>query len=416
MIFLTSNSRRRAIGFFRGSLNLDNGKRYKKGEYLFQEGDLTKMLYIIERGRVALTVERNGKKIELATMTKSQILGEQSIFSNARQSFNAEAIQECQIMEVPVDLIKSQFANSPPGVKLIMKSLVDEVRAARQMLRSIKMSQDSSPCPQVSIPRIFCILNLVTRHTGRLLEAVSPEVPEGGPAEVSEQAPIQRYKVDFGTIKLYTSRMFAESPQRMKNLVDLLQKLDYLETHYMKNDDGDEELDHVVIKDLQAIEDFSEFYQYNLYKGGKSEVIYVDMLAFKVANALVEMSKDLEVGHKGAVSLDYDEVLQKMKDSYKMELKATHLDILEKKGLFVQRVPNGDSKTDLKFDKVEFQTINSWWKIIHEIDKWNTTGSVDVNERESLYDDVAKSGCPGCKGEVLDDHKFCPHCGYKMTA
>lgn len=393
---------------------MENGKRYKKGEYLFKEGDLTKMLYIIERGRVVLTVERNGKKIELATMNKSQILGEQSIFSNARQAFNAEAQQECQIMEVPVDMIKTQFGNSPPGVKLIMKSLVDEVRQARQTLRSMKMSQDSSPCPQVSIPRIFCILNLVTRHTGKLLEAVASEVKEGdeGPAE----EPAQRYKVDFGTIKLYTSRMFAESPQRMKNLVDLLQKLDYLETHYMKNDDGDEELDHVVIKDLQAIEDFAEFYQYNLYKGGKAEVIYVDMLAFKVANALVEMSKDLEVGHKGAVSLDYDEVLKTMKETYKMELKATHLDILEKKGLFVERVPSGDSKTDLRFDKVEFQTINSWWKIIHEIDKWNTTGSVDVNEVESLYDDVAKSGCPSCKAEVLDEHKFCPHCGHKMAA
>ncbi len=394
---------------------MDKGKRYKKGEYLFQEGDLTKMLYIIERGRVILTVERNGKKIELATMNKSQILGEQSIFSNARQGFNAEALQECQIMEVPVDMIKAQFATSPPGVKLIMKSLVDEVRQARQVLRSMKMAQDSSPCPQVSIPRIFCILNLVTRHTGKLLEAVPKDVGLGEGVK-GEGSPTQRYKVDFGTIKLYTSRMFAESPQRMKNLVDLLQKLDYLETHYMKNDDGDEELDHVVIKDLQAIEDFAEFYQYNLYKGGKSEVIYVDMLAFKVANALVEMSKDLEIGHKGAVSLDYDQVLKDMKDTYKMDLKATHLDILEKKGLFVQRVPNGDSKTDLKFDKVEFQTINNWWKIIYEIDKWNTTGSVDANESVSLYDDVVKSGCPGCKGEVLDEHKFCPHCGYKMTA
>lgn len=395
---------------------MDNkGKRYKKGEYLFKEGDLTNLLYIIERGRVALTVERNGKKIELGTMSKSQILGEQSIFTNSRQPFNAEAQQECQIMEVPVDLIKNQFGSAPPGVKLIMKSLVDEVRQARQTLRSVKMSQDSSPCPQVSIPRIFCILNLVTRHTGKVLEPVADNspTPEGeAPKEVTKP----RYKVDFGTIKLYTSRMFAESPQRMKYLVDLLQKLGYLDAHYMKNDEGDEELDHVVIKDLQAIEDFSEFYQYNLYKGGKSEVIYVDMLAFKVANALVEMSKYLEIGYKGAVTLDYDIVLKEMKDTYKMELKGTHLDILEKKGLFVQRVPRGENNTDLKFDKVEFQTMNQWWKIIHEIDKWNTTGYVDVNEIESLYDDVAKSGCPSCKAEVLDGHKFCPNCGHKMAA
>jgi hypothetical protein len=39
------------------------------------------------------------------------------------------------------------------------------------------------------------------------------------------------------------------------------------------------------------IEEFAEFYQYNLYKPGKSEIIYVDAMALKVATALVEVGK-----------------------------------------------------------------------------------------------------------------------------
>lgn len=390
---------------------LEKGKRYKKGEYLFKEGDLTDRLFIIEKGRVSLTVERNGKKTEILSLAKTQILGEQSIFSNARQGFNAEATQECMIMEVPVDLIKSQFANSPPGVKLIMKSLVDEVKQGRQTLRSVKMSQDSSPCPQVSIPRVFCILNLVARHTGKVLELAADPATDGSSTEK-----IKKHKVDFGTIKLYTTRMFAESPQRIRCLVELLSKLKYLTMHFMKNEEGEEELDHVVIDDLQGIEDFAEFYQYNLYKGGKSEVIYLDPLAFKVAKAFVILSANVEVDRKGVVRLDYDEVLQKLKSDFKIELKATHLDALEKKGLFVQRVPQGDTKTEIRFDKAEFQKISKYWQVIREIDKWNEKGYIDMNDLDDAQEASATAGCPQCQGEVKAEHKFCPHCGFKLAA
>lgn len=385
-------------------------KRYKKGEIIFKEGDPMDRLYVVQSGRLSLSIERSGKKIELLTISKSQVLGEQGLFFNARQPFNAEAMQESQVMEVPVDIIKAQYNNSPPGVKLILKSLVDEVKQARQSLRSIKMEQDSSPCPQVAIPRIFTILNLVTRHTGKEIEVTS-EPKEGEPAP----APVKATKVDFGTIKLYTARMFAESPQRMRHLVELLSKLGYVNLGLIKNEDGDEELDHIKVFDLQTIEDFAEFYQYNLYKGGKSEVIYVDKLAMKVAIALAEMGKDLQVDHKGAVAIKYDDLLEELKKKYRIDLKGTHLDILEKKGLFVQRVSRDDGAV-LKLDKAEFQMMTKYWQLINEIDKWNEKGYIDFNESEENSVGEAGHGCPQCRGAISDEHKFCPHCGFKLAA
>lgn len=393
---------------------LDKGKRYKKGEYLFKEGDLTDILYIIERGKIALTVERGGKKTEIGIMSKTQILGEQNIFSNARQSFNAEALQESVVMEVPVELIKTQFVDAPPGVKLILKSLVDEAKQSRQALRSLKISQDSSPCPQVSIPRLFCILNLVTRHTGKVVK--SPEVVSSETLLGVNAESISHYKVNFDTIKIYTTRMFAESPQRMRSTIELLSKLDFLEMKLAKNDEDEDVLDHIIIKNLQGIEDFAEFYQYNLYKGGKSEVIYIDPLAFKVANAFVELAEDKEVDHKGVVALDYDEALQMLKSKYQLKLKTTHIDILEKKGLFIERKAQAEGKTELRFDKEEFIRVNLFWKVIHEIDKWNEVGYVDLLEKEDLYSDEAVLGCPQCEGELREEHKFCPHCGFKIAA
>lgn len=376
---------------------MDNQKRFKKGEIVFKEGDPSQFIYIIQSGRLALNVDRGGKKFEVTQLGPSQVIGEQALFSSAKQMFTAEALQETKVMEVPADLLKAQFEKTPPGMKLLVKSLVDETRQSRQALRSLKMETEKSPCPQISIPRIFSLLNLVARHTGKVQE--DPKAIE----------------VDWGVLKLYTARLFAESPQRMRSLLDLLSKLGHVELKISKNEDGVEELQKALVHNIQFIEEFAEFYQYNLYKGVKAEVIYVDPLAFKVAKAFVTMGKDLEVNHKGAVSLEYDALIAEMKKAYRLDLKSTHLDLLEKKGLLVAR-KSKETGVFLEFDKVEFERIAGFWAVIHEVDKWNEKGLVDMNEKDESQADDSGTQCLQCNGSIQDEHKFCPHCGFKLAA
>ncbi len=376
---------------------MDNTKRFKKGEFIFKEGDSAQFIYVIQSGRLALTVDRGGKRFEVTQLGPSQVIGEQALFSNAKQMFTAEALQETKVMEVPAELLKAQFEKTPPGMKLLVKSLVDETRQSRQTLRSVKIETEKSPCPQISLPRIFSLLNLVARHTGK-----------PNPDKKNE------YEVDWGVLKLYTARLFAESPQRMRSLLDLLTKIGHLTLKVEKNEEGEEELKKAVVHNIQFIEDFADFYQYNLYKGGKAEIIYVDPLAYKVAKALVLMAAGAEVNHKGAVSLVYDNVLAELKKKFKIELKATHLDLLEKKGLFVARASR-DSGVFLQYDKAEFERIVGFWSVIHEVDKWNEKGQVDMVDPEEASDSDGTS-CPQCEAGIQEQHKFCPSCGFKLAA
>lgn len=377
---------------------MDNVRRFKKGDFVFKEGDPSQIIYIVQSGRLSLCVDRGGKRIEVTHLSTSQIFGEQALFSNAKQAFTVEAQQETKVMEVPAELLKAQFEKSPPGIKLLVKSLVDEIRQSRQSLRAMKIETEKSPCPQVSIPRIFSLLNLVARHTGKN----SPDNPK-------------QYVVDWNTLKLYTSRMFAESPQRMRGFMDLLHKLGRAQLTIEKNEEGEEELKSVLIYDIQFIEDFAEFYQYNLYKGGKAEIIYVDPLAFKVAKALALMSTDLQPDFRGAVGIEYDLLLGELKKKFRIELKSTHLDLLEKKGLMVKRSSH-DKGITLQFEKAEFQKISGFWSVISEIDKWNEKGFVDLNEKEDAGEADTGAHCPQCDGSIQDVHKFCPSCGFKLAA
>jgi hypothetical protein len=378
---------------------VDNLKRFKKGEFLFKENDPISMMFVVQSGKVTLSVERSGKRLEIMSAGANQVLGEQALFSNARHMFTAEALQEVRVMEVPVETMKDQVTKASPGIKLFLKSMVDEAKQVRTLLRSLKMETDKAPCPLPTIPRIFSILNLTARHTGK----ANPEKP----GEIM---------VDWGVLKLYTTRMFAESPNRMKSLLDLLKKLNYCELQFQKSEEGEEELSKAILFNIQAIEDFAEFYQYNLYKGTHSEVIHVDTLALKVAKALAAMSEGLEPDRRNAVSLVWDQVLDDMKKKFFIDLKNTHLDALERKGLFIKRVQREKEPTVLQFDRTEFVKMSTFWAIIHEIDKWNEKGFVDLNEKEAQGAVGGEGGCPQCKGAIDSSHKFCPHCGAKVAA
>lgn len=377
---------------------MDNVKKFKKGDILFRENDPVQNLLVIQSGKVSLQIERAGKKLEVLTAGPGQVLGEQALFYNARQAFTAEVVQECKVMEIPLEGTKTQLQGVSSVIKILSKSMVDELKNVRLALRSAKMESDKSPCPQPAIPRIFALLNLVARHAGK---------------PIGENA-LER-ELDWGALKLYATRMFAESPQRIRSLLDLLLKLKWAELTFQKNDDGEDELSKIRLKNIQVIEDFAEFYQFHLYKGGYSEMIHVDTLALKVARALVELSQGLELDRKGVANLNWDQLIGDMKQKYHLDLKNTHLDALEKKGLFVKRQSRENAAAVLAFDFNEFQKTVVAWTFIHEIDKWNEKGFVDLKEKEVEILE-GKSGCPQCRGAVDGSHKFCPHCGFKLAA
>lgn len=378
---------------------MDNQKRLKKGDLLFKENDPVQVIHVVQSGRVALQVERGGKRLEIMTIGPGQALGEQGLFYSARQPFTAEALQETKYIEIPLDALKAQANGAPSSVKVVLKSMVDEVKSLRQSVRSLRMETDKSPCPQPAIPRVFALLNLVARHTGK----VSPENA-------------QEIAVEWGVLKLYTTRMFAESPQRMKGLLDILLKLKLCEFKMIKGEEGDEELSQVRLFNIKLIEDFAEFYQFNLYKGSYSEVINLDPLAFKVAKGLVALSEGVEVDRKGVVTLQWENVIEEMRKRFGIDIKNTHLDAMEKKGLFVKRQSREGAGTVIAFDLAEFRKTCEFWAFISEIDKWNEKGFVDLNEKEQAAGPAAGSGmaCSQCKGMIEVSQKFCPHCGCKL--
>ncbi len=378
---------------------MENIKKLKRGEHLFKEGDTPNAFYMIQQGKIALMTERSGKNLEVVVLGPTQVLGEQALFSaTARHEFTAEALQECKVLEVPLELMKKQFEACPPGIKLMVKSASDEVKASRKATKMAKAETEKVPCPQGLIHRMFTEIHLISRHIGKKTADKPNEIT-----------------VAWNALKLYASRFFGESPPRLRAMMDLLTKLKLAELKMGKSEEGEEDLIDVKFMNVQMFEDFAEFFQYHLFKGSRAEAIFVDPLALKVSKALAEISAGAEVDHKGASKLDWTFVLSECKSKFRLDIKNTHLDVLEKKGLFVKRKSFDDGRLELSFDRSEFVKMADFWAILYEIDKWNDKGVVNMKEKEEV---AAADGntCPACNGAIDAklQAKFCPHCGNKL--
>lgn len=393
-------------------------RKFKKGDKIFAEGDQLASFYILQSGKVSLYIERGGQKVEVDQPIVGHVIGEQGVFNFPRQVFNAEAQSEVKVVEMPLDPIKTVFEKSPAPYKLFVKALGDEVRRLRGVVKSFKTEQDSMPCPPRFIPRLCAILTLVAKHVGSAPK-MDPSIPAYKQEEERKKNPTFKDSdliLSFNILKIFTARMFLESPQRMQSFCELLGKLGYLHLKYEKNEDTEQmELQEIRVHDAQGVEMFGEFYQHNFFKAGKSEVIIVDKMAMQITGAFVALASGLERDRSGVVKLEYKAMLDDLKNKFFIDFKEVHIGLLEKKGLYVKR-QNVNDVIYLSFDINEWNSTYRFWQIIQEIDRWNATGYVNVNENLNEYKQQGPEKCPGCSVEIKQAAKFCPECGHKLSA
>ena len=66
----------------------------EKGEILFREGDPSDCMFVIKKGRIAITKTKGSGEIVLAELHAGQMLGEMAFFDNKPRSAGARAVEK----------------------------------------------------------------------------------------------------------------------------------------------------------------------------------------------------------------------------------------------------------------------------------------------------------------------------------
>jgi CRP-like cAMP-binding protein len=76
------------------------GRVYEDGEVVMREGDTGACMYVIEEGKVQVSVRRGEEDLPLRVLGPGEILGEMAIFENEPRSATVKALGTARILTI----------------------------------------------------------------------------------------------------------------------------------------------------------------------------------------------------------------------------------------------------------------------------------------------------------------------------
>ena len=115
-----------------------NVKHLKKGDVLMKEGETSNSMYWVQSGTLRLYKKKGPGFIELGVVHSGEVVGEMSFLDNQARSASVEALQPCDIVEIPRGKF-DEFINAQPSwMKSLVHTLVKRLRTTNNRVRELE--------------------------------------------------------------------------------------------------------------------------------------------------------------------------------------------------------------------------------------------------------------------------------------
>jgi CRP/FNR family cyclic AMP-dependent transcriptional regulator len=111
--------------------------RYGKGEVIFRDGEPAERLFLIDRGRVKLSISTPaGQELLIAVLGRGQIFGELAVIDRGPRAMDARAMEATQVCALDSDVFWTMLENRPALARRLLELM------ARRLRRADRASQD----------------------------------------------------------------------------------------------------------------------------------------------------------------------------------------------------------------------------------------------------------------------------------
>ena len=131
------------------SERLANGESHilvDEGTVIFREGQRGYSAYLIERGEVEISVNRNGRDVRLASRGPGEVFGEMAIIDDQPRSATVTAIRPCQLLMITRDQLVNRIEQTDPVLRMCLRVILQRFRST--LLRLQAMDHDELKSPQ----------------------------------------------------------------------------------------------------------------------------------------------------------------------------------------------------------------------------------------------------------------------------
>ncbi len=200
-------------------------RQLKKGEFLFQEGDSSRAMYVLQSGMIRI-FKNKGKDgaIEIDTIRSGQILGELAFLDGNPRSASGQALTDCTLHEISAENFTQTMSKMPEWLLLLLKTVVGRLRAASTRIRQIETAStaiDYSLDKKASKNYVY----LSTQETLKTCSAVllvAARNGEPGKALESPDSNASGVRVRANLIQRYANQIFGVPVAKVTSVLDAL--------------------------------------------------------------------------------------------------------------------------------------------------------------------------------------------------
>ncbi|WP_319781103.1 cyclic nucleotide-binding domain-containing protein [Maridesulfovibrio sp.] len=209
-------------------------RTYHKGKIIFNEGQESKIAYMIKSGTVDIFKMIDKKKTVMGTLRRGDIFGEMSLLANQKRTASAEAASFCELVVLTEEMMNKLLKASPATVTKMLELLAKRVAATD--LKTGGSEQNDS------FLALATILNLAYREF-----AYTPS---------DKQREIENYKMGL-SVKSYTETvksLSVFSNLEIESFLETVFKLRLIEIKSIKKGDKSAFLERYI-----SIKNFEQF-------------------------------------------------------------------------------------------------------------------------------------------------------------
>jgi CRP-like cAMP-binding protein len=118
---------------------------FKKGDVLFEEGEATKDLFIIQKGIVRVYRKATDGGIwPLALVHSGGFVGEMAFFDGKPRSATADAVTDVTVLKLEAVKLEHEIKKLPPWVMVMVKGLAQRVREVNDLVKRNKLVDETT--------------------------------------------------------------------------------------------------------------------------------------------------------------------------------------------------------------------------------------------------------------------------------
>ena len=107
---------------------------YPEGRPIIEQGEPAMEAFLIEKGKVKVTMEKDGKTLELAELGEDQIFGETALFKGSDYGATVTPIEETTVVKITPDILDAKIRLCDPLLRALIKMMMERQRRSNDAL------------------------------------------------------------------------------------------------------------------------------------------------------------------------------------------------------------------------------------------------------------------------------------------